>query len=430
MNIREHCLNALIIVEKDNAYSNLVVKEYINKYSFTTEDKGLFTNIVYGVITHKKYLLYVLSKYVKRPHKQPFWLKNLLLLSAYQLLFLDMPHFAIVSEGVKIAKKRGGNSKGNFVNGVLRNIIRDKEKGIDLPKDDFIKYISVKYSLPEWMVEEFKGLFKDASELESFCNSLNQPLPLTLRVNTLRISIDEFIRKLKEIGIESQLSSICQNGILLEMKTPVSKIENFLQSGLCIIQDQSSIKAVEVLDPKRGDKVLDMCAAPGGKSTYIAQLMENQGEVLSCDIHPHKLKLIEEASEKLGINIITTLLLDGTEGVKHLGKEKFDKILLDAPCSGLGVISSKPDIKWNKKREDIKEITQIQWKLLQNAGELLKVNGTLVYSTCTLTKKENEEMILNFLKTHGDFQLDEEIKLYPHIHNCHGFYIAKLKKLR
>ncbi|SHJ61190.1 16S rRNA (cytosine967-C5)-methyltransferase [Anaerobranca californiensis DSM 14826] len=430
MNIREHCLNALIMVEKDNAYSNLVVKEYINKYSFTTEDKGLFTNIVYGVVSHKKYLLFVLAKYIKRPHKQPFWLKNLLLLSVYQLLFLDIPHFAVVSEGVKIAKKRGGLTKGNFVNGVLRNVIRDKEKGIDIPKSNFGKYISIKYSFPEWMVEEFGKLFKDSIELESFCNSLNKPVPLTLRVNTLRISIEEFISKLKDLGIESDLSPICKNGILLEPKTPVSKIEDFLNSGLCVIQDQSSIRAVEILGPKKGEKVLDMCAAPGGKSTYIAQLMENHGEILSCDIHIHKLKLIEEAAEKLGINIITTMLLDGTEGVKQLGKEKFDKILLDAPCSGLGVISSKPDIKWNKKREDIKEIVKIQWKLLQNAGELLKVNGTLVYSTCTLTKEENEEIITNFLQTYPQFKLEEEIRLYPHIHKCHGFYVAKLKKLR
>lgn len=429
MNIREYSLNALIDIDKEKAYSNLAVKEYLKKYSFTAEDKALFTNIVYGVITHKKYLLYVLSRYVKRPHKQVFWVKNLLLLSAYQLLFLNIPEFAITSESVKIAKKKGGPTKGNFINGVLRSIIRDKGN-IQVPKEDNTEYLSIKYSLPKWMVEEFEALFDDLRELEDFCQSLNEPLPITIRVNTLKTTKDQLITKLSDLGIEFNHSRVCDDGLILMNKTPISRVQHLLDEGLCTIQDQSSIKVGETVDPKPGEHILDMCAAPGGKSTHLAQIMQNKGSILSCDIHPHKLDLINELTLRLGISIINTEYLDGTNSADKLKGRNFDKILLDAPCSGLGVIPGKPDIKWNKEKEDIAEIAKIQWSLLENAAALLRSGGELVYSTCTLTKQENEDMIDNFINEFPNFKKEKEIKLFPHKDKCHGFYIAKLTKLR
>ncbi len=427
MNTREYCLEALMKIDQKNSYSNLVVKEYLNKYSFTSEDKALFTNIIYGVITHKKYLFYVLSKYVKRPHKQQYWVKNLLLMSTYQIYFLNTPDFAVTSEAVKVAKNRGGVSKGNFVNGVLRSIIRDKGK-ITIPKDDTLKYLSIKYSLEDWMINIFHELFQDHDELESFCLSLNKELPLTLRVNTLKINNEAFLRKLRDMGIAAVQSSLCENGIILEDKVPVSKLDGLLKEGLCIIQEQASIKVVELLAPNPGETILDMCAAPGGKTTLIGQLMNNQGSVLSCDIHSHKLELIRELRDKLGLNIIETMQLDGTMAKDKLKGKAFDKILLDAPCSGLGVIPNKPDIKWTKNKEDILSIVETQKSLLENAAFLLKNNGVMVYSTCTVTKEENEDLIKQFLVSHKEFSLLDEIRLYPHRDKCHGFYMAKLIK--
>lgn len=429
MNVREHTLNALIQIDKNNAYSNLVVKEYLQKYTFTAEDKALFTNIVYGVITHKKYLLYVLQRHVKRPHKQVFWLKNLLLISAYQLLFLDIPEYAVTSEAVNIAKKKGGSTKGNFINGVLRSIIRDRES-LEIPKDDLVNYLSIKYSLQEWMVREFKDSVNENEELEQLCASFNETLPLTLRVNTLCITAEKLVEILRELGIKSSRSALCKDGVVLEAKVPIDRIKKILDEGLCVIQDQGSMMVAEVVDPKPTDLILDMCAAPGGKSTHLAQLMNNHGTIISCDIHQHKIQLIEDLSKRLGIKNIQAKLLDGTVAINHFEYEMFDKILLDAPCSGLGVIVGKPDIKWSKKQEDVEEIAKIQWELLLNASRLLKNEGVLVYSTCTLTKRENEDMIKRFTNEHRDITLEEELKLYPHKDKCHGFYIAKLIKKR
>lgn len=429
MNVREHVLNALIQIEKNNAYSNIVVKEYLRKYSFTIEDKSLFTNIVYGVTTHRKYLYFVLQQYVKRPHKQIFWIKNLLLMSAYQILFLDIPNFAVTSESVKIAKGRGGPVKGNFINGVLRSIIRDKGLVV-IPEDNITSYLSIKYSLQEWMIEEFKRTLEDENELEALCASFNETLPLSLRVNTLRTSREELMAKLEELGVKSAKSSICKDGIVLEPKVTVARIQRLLGQGLCIIQDQSSMKVSEILNPTIGDKVLDMCAAPGGKSTHIAQMMDNQGKVVSCDIHDHKIQLVQDLVYTLGINNVEAKKVDGTEAKAYFKEESFDKILVDAPCSGLGVMASKPDIKWNKSKDDLDDISKIQWKLLLNARALLKKGGTLVYSTCTLTTKENEEMITKFIGEFGEFKLLSQLKLYPHRDKCHGFYIAKLSKTR
>ncbi|QNO16346.1 16S rRNA (cytosine(967)-C(5))-methyltransferase RsmB [Alkalicella caledoniensis] len=427
MNIRSYCLEALIKVDKDKAFSNLVVKEYLDKYSFSSEDKGYFTNVVYGVITHKKYLNFLLSKYVKRPHKQQYWLKNLLMMSTYEIYFLSTPHFAITSEAVNIAKKRGGGAKGSFVNGVLRSIIRDKGKVI-IPTDDNIKYLSLKYSLEEWMIEEFEGIFTDSTELEEFCASLNNKLPLTLRVNTLKTTKEELTQTLTKMGVEANDSPFVKDAVVLQKHVPVKTLKPLLDEGLCVVQDQGSILVAEILDPRPDpdERVLDMCAAPGGKSTHMAQLMDNKGMITSCDIHEHKLKLIEDLALRLGVSNIEAKKIDGTHAQEIFEKEYFDKILLDAPCSGLGVITNKPDIKWNKSIEDISEIAKIQKKLINNAATLLKPNGVLVYSTCTVTKQENEDIIASFLKENDKFRLDTQRRLYPHRNNCHGFYIAKL----
>lgn len=425
MNIRGYALDALIKIDKDQAYSNLVVKEYLTKYSFSSEDKGLFTNIVYGVVTNIKYLNFILSHYVKRPHKQQYWLKNLLMMCAYEIYFLNTPEFAITSESVKLAKKRGGLNKGNFVNAVLRSIIRGKGK-IEIPTENTIEFLGIKYSLESWMIEEFAKIFTDEAELEEFCKSLNKELPLTLRINTLKNNKGQIIQQLEDMGIEAKVSELAQDAIVLQKKVPINIIKQLLDEGICVIQDQGSIFATEALAPVPGDLVLDMCAAPGGKSTHMAQLMDNKGEIVSCDIHDHKLELIQDLVNRLGITIISTRKLDGTQATDEFPEKSFDKILLDAPCTGLGVISNKPDIKWNKKQEDMYAIASIQKELIRNAGYLLKPGGTLVYSTCTVTIAENEAIVSEFLTKNKDFTLKWEKRLYPHKNNSHGFYIAKI----
>lgn len=435
-------VKTLYSVEKRGAYSNLKLSYYFKKYDLDANDRGLATEILYGTIRWKKRLDYTIKKFSKTKIKKiPMWTLCCIRAAIYEIYFLDrVPDFATVNQAVEITKIKD-EKETSFVNGILRNILRNKKDFYNIKIQNKIQKMAVEYSQEEWFVEK---MIKDFGEKKAkiIMEKSNKTPNLTLRVNTLKTTRENLKQELLNDNVIVSDGNIKDS---LKVKK-LSKIETnkLFSKGEFSIQDESSMLAVLCLDPKKGNKIIDMCAAPGGKSTYISELMDNKGEVIAFDIHEHKLKLIEESSKRLGIEIIKPILKDSTvlldEYIKYA-----DKVLVDAPCSGLGIIRKKPEIRWNIKEEDICSLTKIQKEVLNNASKYLKVDGELIYSTCTITKEENEDIIEDFLKENTNFELMNienyipfnidtakkgYIKLLPGVYDTDGFFIAKLIRKR
>jgi len=422
-NPRDAALSALYEIEYNGAYSNMAVKDILPRVE-DARDKGLVTELVYGVVRRKLTLDYIISKYSKvKINKLSKYVLLILRMGVYQLYFTDkIPESAAVNESVKLAKKYCGKSSG-FVNGILHSVIRGRET-LEYPKDK-IEYLSVKYSFPEELVE----LFWDTGFCEELLEALNGEPETTVRVNTLR---DE------ELETPSLVSPLYDKARIIK-GSDIASLEDY-KKGRIIPQDIAAMMASVALSPKSGETVVDMCAAPGGKTTHLAELMENKGKIYAFDIHPHKIEIINKNAERMGISIIEASVGDSLK-LKDELIGKCDKVLADVPCSGLGIIRRKPDIKWNK--DNIESLPKIQYKILENASKYLKVGGELVYSTCTVIKRENEDVINKFLSENKDFEavkiklpekLNREnqgyITLYPNIDGTDGFFIAKVKRKR
>ena len=409
---REVALKVLYKIDKEQAYSNIELNEQIrqNRKNLDEKDIGLISELVYGVTTWRLTLDEIIKKYSKiKLKKISPWIINILRMGIYQIIFLDkIPKSAAVNESVNLAKRYGHSSSSNFVNAILRKVEKTDYDDFFEIEDD-IDRISKTTSMPKWIVEELvKG--NGIKIAEQICKNSNLKPNITIRVNRLKIAKKELIQKLEQKGIE------CKEPENEEMNTQdfliLSKVKNIenlqeFKDGFFTIQDLSAGQAAKILDPRPVEMVLDACSAPGGKTTYLAELMENKGKIKAWDIHEHRTKLVEQNANRLGINIIETQVKDATQYDKNLD-EKFDKILLDVPCLGIGVIKRKPDIKWQRKPEDIEEITLIQRKILENCSKYLKKGGTLVYSTCSILKEENEEIVIKFLSENKQFEIDGE----------------------
>ncbi len=436
---------ALSIINKiliDGAYPDLAVQDEISKHKITDVNIISFINeIVYGVIRWKLTIDYKIEDNISKEIKKTN-IHNLLRMGVYQLKFMGgVKDYASINETVKIGKQFFGNSIGNFINAVLRNIQRKDYS--DIKFIDKVDEISVKRSFPKWIINYWLENF-DLNKVDNLCSSLNQIPSISLRVNNLKIERDLLLDRFKRVGIEAEKSKYSNVGInLVKRINPVSS--GFYKEGLYSVQDEAAQIVCFLLDPKPGEKVLDACSAPGGKSTHLAELMNNNGEVISADINKNRLRLVNNNIKRLGTTIVKTEnidLLASNNTNKY--KNYFDKILLDAPCSGLGTIRRNPDIKWKRKMSDIHELSEIQYKILQNISSYLKTNGVLVYSVCTLSKYENEKVIDKFLKNNPDFEL-EEIKnsvniekqfiennffvSYTNLFNMDCFFAAKLKRV-
>lgn len=422
-NPRETTLLALYEIEYNGAYSNMAVKDALKKLE-DNRDKGLVTQLVYGVVRRKLTLDYIISKYSKvKVKKLSKYVLLILRMGVYQLYFTDkIPESAAVNESVKLAKKYAGKSAG-FVNGILHSVIRGKET-LKYP-DDKIENLAVKYSFPEEMVE----LLWDTGFCEELLESLNQEPETTVRVNSL---------KAEELETTMEPSPIYSGARILKA-TDIAENPDY-QKGRIIPQDIAAMMPALVLSPKAGDTVIDMCAAPGGKTTHLAELMEDKGKIYAFDIHPHKIEIIKKNAERMGMSAIDARIGDGLE-LKEEFIASADKVLCDVPCSGIGIIRRKPDIKWNK--DDIGELPEIQYRILENASKYLKVGGELVYSTCTILKAENENVVLRFLEENTNFEFVEVelpqklqrknkgyVTLYPNIDGTDGFFICKIKRTR
>ncbi|MDQ1146757.1 16S rRNA (cytosine967-C5)-methyltransferase [Bacillus sp. SORGH_AS 510] len=442
-NVREIALDLLTTIEKNQSYSNLLLNTTIEKNELSAKDVGLLTELTYGTLQRKMALDFYLKPFIKDNKKLADWIHHLLRLTLYQMVYLDrIPDRAAIYEAVDIAKKRGHKGIASLVNGVLRSIQREGLPSI-LEISDPNTRLAMETSHPEWLVTRWVNQFGYEKTKEMCEINLTAPLQ-TARVNLTKISRDECVAILEEEGFQIEKSPIIPEAIRCLKGNLASTIP--FNYGLFTIQDESSMLATYALGVQPNEFVLDACAAPGGKSTHIAEKMNNTGEVISVDLHQHKVRLINDNARRLGLENIKTSVSDSRHLQDKFKNVQFDRILLDAPCSGLGVMRRKPDMKYTKTEKDLERLSEIQQDLLKSVTPLLKKGGTLVYSTCTVDKEENENTVKRFLEANLDFVPDHSFKermpeavqpfitgydlqVFPQDFGSDGFYIAVLKKV-
>lgn len=419
MNIRQLATDAIEKILYKGAYVNITINEYFNKFDLTKEEKALFTILVMGTVEHKITLAYYLEPYLRK--KQKPWVYVILMMSTYQIVYMNIENHYVVNEAVNLGNIKD-RSVGGFINAVLRNLLRHELR--DISADDEIKYLSLKYSYPTWLVSYLLSYYKFI-ELERLFAYNESAKKCVIRVNTLKADNDIIENKLKEENIDFKKHELVANGYVCDV--PLMNSEMF-KEGLITIQDIASQKVAEVLAPKKDATVLDMCASPGSKTAHLAALMENTGTIYACDIYQHKIKLMNANFKRLGVENVKTQLIDARKISDVVRKESFDYILLDMPCSGMGVMQHKVDIKYNLTYQSLEEIISLQKELIEASYKVLKKSGEIVISTCTINKAENEENIEEFIKNHKDMKVVYEKLYMPYDYETDGFFICKLVK--
>lgn len=432
--VRKIAYEALSKVILEGSYSNLTLKKLLNDDNIQQIDKNLITEITYGTLKYKYTIDMILKDYIKF-NKTDKRVLIILEMSIFQLRYLDkVPDYAVINESVELSKMIN-KSFGGFVNGVLRNYLRKKEE-FNIEKLNYIEKLCFEFSYPEYLVKLMNNQYKE--NIEFILSSLNKAPKIVLRVNTLKIHPSKLIELLEEENIEFEQSEISDKYIIIKSSFNIQKMKMHLE-GLVSVQNESSNFPIKFLDAKEEENILDLCAAPGGKSCCLAELLNDNVNLTSCDIYEHRIKLIKNNYQRLGINSIKTQVLDATI-LENSFINKFHKILVDVPCSGLGVIRRKPEIKYSKI--DFDELIDTQKKILKNASLYLKPGGVMVYSTCTLNKEENERVVESFLKENTGFtpvkleierisnncdSTDVGITILPN-ENLDGFFISKIRK--
>lgn len=438
MNIRKIIVEILDEVFFRGAYSNIELNKRLNNSDIDSKDKALITEIVYGTIKYKKTIDTILGSFVKSIDQIDEGVLNILRSSIYQMKYLDrVPDYAVVNEAVNLSKSVS-QSLSRFVNGVLRNYIRNKEKNFaqGLRGADLFAY---EYSFDKWMINMFISQYGEENT-EKILKGLNCRPAVTVRVNSLKADYDDVLENLEAEGYDVEEGYICPEAIIINKGSSLEK-NRLHQEGLISVQDESAMLVSPLLDPKEGDIVMDLCSAPGAKATHISEILMNTGKVYAFDIYDHKLGLIKQNIDRLGITNIETAIMDA-EKLEGKYVEFADKILLDVPCSGLGIVRKKPEIKWTKNSRDLQGIAKVQTKILENAWNYLKKGGEVVYSTCTLNKRENEDVIDRFVERHNDCSVEKvfigqndniiyngngSITILPNEY-MDGFFMIKLKK--
>lgn len=434
-NARQTAFDILSKIQKDSSYSNLTIDSFLASVCLDEVDSAFVSALVYGVLESSFTLDYQLAANLKQPLKKlkPQVL-TVLRLGAYQLLFMDkVPESAAVNESVKLIKANGCSFASGLVNAVLRNVAK---KGLCLPDEsDKTFYYSVRYSFPQELVKFWIKSYGEENTVGIMESCSGRP-PLIVRANTLKVTADELTSTLKNEGIESK-SSVVTDSLELGKCGSVERLKSFAD-GLFHVQDAASQFCIAALDPQPGETILDLCAAPGGKSFTVAERMNNTGKIIACDIHNHRLDLIKSGAARLGITNIECIVNDAAVYNENLPMA--DRVLCDVPCSGLGIVRRKPEIRC-KPLDTLKELPPVQGKILDTASRYVKKGGTLVYSTCALNPKENENVCKSFLESHPDFKSklpsfacegmfirDGFITLMPHINGTDGFFIAVFER--
>ena len=438
---RTQTIETLKKIFRDKSYSNIVINNDMK--SVERSFLSLYRKSVLGVIENLIYIDWVINEVsVTKTKKMEIDVLTVLRLAVYQIFFLDKSHENIVvNESVQYIKDKGNVRGSKFVNAILRNILRSKDalrlKMNELPE---LEYLSVKYSYPRELVVKWKKQF--GKDIEKVLIANNTEAPLKIRVNTLKIQRDELIKLFEEKGMRVYKCKYADKGLVIENPFEIDKIKEY-KDGLFSIQSESSMLSGQILNPKENSLVIDMCAAPGGKTLNAAEIMNNTGKIISRDIYPGKLRLIENELKRLDIQNVKVEEYDATKLDESL-IEKADYVIADVPCTGLGIIRRKPEIKYSKTDKELNDIREIQYKILENASKYIKASGELVYSTCTTNPEENFELINRFLKNnkgytltdiseniHGNFASAKNgyVEIYPHLHGMDGFFIAKIKRI-
>lgn len=418
---RKIAYDILLDIDRNGAFSNLSIKNHLIAYK--GHKAGFIRELVYGTLENQIFLDSIVGALAAKGLKG-IKAKTLVLLrmGLYQIIFLDsVPNYAAINETVAIAKKTAYGSE-KFVNGILRGFLKKREALDFLPSKELKKdYLRVKYSYSNWIIDLWNKQFDD-KELEQLLEAGNKTPNLCIRANDLKCSREKLMELLEEEGFIVKESSLSRRGILVTGNNVLSS--KLYEKGYFSIQDETSMVTADLIEPSDGDFIIDMCAAPGGKTLAIAEACQNHGRIIAMDLYEHKLQLISNQCQRLGVSCIETKACDATIEIKTF-VEKADKVLADVPCSGLGVIRHKPEIKL-KEEQDLEDLYEIQRKVLDNAGKYVKKGGTLVYSTCTINTKENHDQIERFLENNEDYELVYSKQYMPHIDNTDGFYIAKL----
>ena len=438
MNCRKVAINILERIINEGAYSNIILSNELNNSDLSDKDKALVTEIVYGTLRRLKTIDTIIASFVKDISIMDKKILNILRVAVYQMNYLDkIPEYAACNEAVEEAKEIS-DKDSKLVNGILRNFVK-KEGKFDIVFRNKIDEIAFDLSFEPWMVRMFIKQYGEHEALE-ILEGLNNTPKMTVRVNSIKGDYEEVYEELEEAGYNIEEGCICPEAISIKGGKGIENNQAFVD-GKITVQDESAMLISPLLDLEEGMKVLDLCCAPGGKTTHIGELLNNTGEVLGFDLHENKLELVKENYERLGITNIKLAQMDATKLDAKLVSYA-DRVLLDVPCSGIGIIRKKPEIKWTKKRKDLKEIVEVQREILENAWEYLKTGGVMVYSTCTLNKEENEENIKWFLSKHKDATI-EKVFIGKGANLCYdqmgtltilpneymdGFFVAKIKK--
>ena len=442
-NPRQAAYSVLLRIQKEGGYADQLMDRELSSGRLSGPDRGLFAELVFGVLRRQGTLDHILSGLLTQPlARQEPQVLIFLRLGLYQLLYLDrIPESAAVNESVNLAKQILPRASG-LVNAVLRNYLRHKDS-VTFPDPVAAPAASIaaRHSHPAWLVKLWFSQIGE-SETELLAEASSRQPPLTLRANTLATTREELLEKFAANGITAAPCRFSPFGLMVEGRHHIPGLPGF-REGLFAVQDEASQLAGILLDPQPGERVLDTCAAPGGKATHLAQLMDNRGELLAMDVSGSKLPLIQEAAQRLGITIIRTRMADLLQS-GAFPADAFDRVLLDAPCSGLGVIRRNPEAKWRLTPEDVTRLAAVQKVMLKNAIRMLRPGGVLLYSTCSTTLEENEAVVGDFLSRHphcvlenlneqfpdyrGLFTEEGMFRAWPHRHGMDGFFAARIRK--
>lgn len=401
---REMALNIVYEVTEKGAYANLSLDKALRVCQLSQNDKKLVTEIVNGSIRMIKHLDWVLNLFLQKPvEKQNPWLRNILRISTYQLIFMQrIPDYAAVNSAVELSRKKASKALSGVSNGVLRNIIRNRER-LDYPQNSQLKYLSVYYSQPEWLTQKWLDEFGPV-HTETMFAYLNQRGKLTLRNNNLLGSSVQLLQDLAQEGVEANSSPIIPGAIRVASMDKSIDALSCYQQGRFYIQSEAAMLAATILDPQPGEQVMDLCCGLGGKTSHFAEQMENRGKIDAIDLYAHKIALLEKNCQRLGITIVQALAQD----ILTMEEQRpiWDRVFLDAPCSGLGVLNRRADSRWRKNPEEIIALCKLQSALLAKSAALVKPGGVLVYSTCTINRQENEVIVNDFLSANHDFEAE------------------------
>ncbi|MTV47636.1 16S rRNA (cytosine(967)-C(5))-methyltransferase RsmB [Heliobacillus mobilis] len=439
----------LTAVEERQAYVNLQLAHSLEVSRLSRVDRGLVSELVLGVLRRQNRLDFAVNRFLKRPAGIPAEVRRLLRLGAYQILLLErIPDSAACNETVELAKQIGQTRLAPVINGVLRQLVRKRDE-IPWPswEKNPVLYLTIMESHPEWLVKHWIKQF-GKERARSICEANNRPVGVALRVNRLRTNRDDLLETFRTAGVEARPSELSPAGIRLQAASAVTGLPGF-QEGLFSVQDESSMLIAPVVDPQPDERIVDACAAPGGKTTHMAEKSEDRAEIHAWDIHPHKLGLIRENCRRLGVENVRVKRVDAQGPLPSELIGQVDRVLVDAPCSGLGVLRRKPELRYRMTPENIAQLKELQGKIMDSVSALVRPGGVLVYSTCTIEPEENFQQVKDFLRRHPNFIADDlgsflpeldftdeekrqmakgYFQILPDRFDSDGFFIARLRR--